>query len=364
MRKKLWIVILMLWANALSAQVYPGDANRSGRVDQQDMLYIGYAYGAAGPSRVIAGTAFTEMPIALEWAEAFPGGISYAYADANGDGQVNITDMLTVISNYGLEHTTPITPVYPPAFPGIDPTLQFGPGMPGLQLTAGSAITIPIALQYPGPAHADINGLAFSIDFDKSYIRSITLSFATTWMGGPAASFRFQNIDPQQIGQLDVATTRYGVNGFPAEGEVGVLSIIIEDDLISFMEGDSAEVLVKFSEIMLVDEELALQPVNSDSVLLTVYNPNYLTSSQKIETRTPFRCFPNPVQGGRLNLAAPHRIYEARFYDMLGREVYRLRSPGARNWTIQLPGEWPAGYYLLKAHSEGGRINEQLLFIP
>ena len=121
MQKKPWIIILLLWANALAAQIYPGDANRSGRVDQQDMLYIGYAYGSFGPARVIAGTEFASMPIALDWAESFPDGTGYAYADANGDGLVSITDMLTVVSNYGLEHSPPVEPVYPVAFPGIDP---------------------------------------------------------------------------------------------------------------------------------------------------------------------------------------------------------------------------------------------------
>lgn len=364
MRRKLWIVLLFLWANALSAQVYPGDANRSGRVDQQDMLYIGYAYGSAGPSRIFMGTAFTEMPIALDWVGSFPDGTGYAYADANGDGQVNITDMLTVIANYGRSHMAPTSPEYPVASPGIDPVLQFNPEEDGSPLTAGSVLTIPITLEYPGLANAAINGLAFSIDFNKNYIQSIFLGFTPNWLGGPAASFRFQNIDPQQTSQVDIATTRYGIDGFPAEGEVGVLSIIIEDDLISFMEADSAEILIHFSDIMLVDENLALQPVNSDTLKLTVYKPGYILSSREEKKQPSFHCFPNPVRGGQLNLVSPHKMQEARIYGLLGREVYRQNTPGTVSWTIQLPSGWPPAYYLLKVFSEGGRVNEQLLFIP
>ena len=130
------------------------------------------------------------------------------------------------------------------------------------------------------------------------------------------------------------------------------------------MQGDSTEITLRFSSIMLADESLSLQPVNGDSLVLTVYNPGYLLSSQREERRQAFRCFPNPVQDGRLNLAAPYPMQEARIYNMLGREVYRLCSPGTRNWAFRLPGGWPPAYYLLRVYSEGGRVNKQLLFIP
>ncbi|MCB0577949.1 MAG: hypothetical protein KDD10_01395 [Phaeodactylibacter sp.] len=158
--------------------------------------------------------------------------------------------------------------------------------------------------------------------------------------------------------------TRYGIDGTSAAGQVGILSLIIEDDLIAFMQGDSTEITLRFSSIMLADESLSLQPVNGDSLVLTVYNPGYLLSSQREERRQAFRCFPNPVQDGRLNLTAPYPMQEARIYNMLGREVYRLRSPGTRNWAFRLPGGWPPAYYLLPVYSEGGRVNKQLLFIP
>ncbi|MCB0555810.1 MAG: T9SS type A sorting domain-containing protein [Phaeodactylibacter sp.] len=364
MHSKLWIAIFLLWATGSAGQVYPGDANQSGRADQQDMLYIGYAYGAVGPARVQTGTAFVEMPIALDWAQAFPDGTGYAYADANGDGLVSITDMLTVVSNYGLVHSQPTEPDYPAADPFGDPRLSFTPDIAGGPITAGSALTFTISLDYPGIVAADINGLAFSVDFNKNYIQSINLAFDSNWLGGPSSSFRFQNIDPLQTDQLDLAVTRYGANGTMGGGIIGQLSIVIEDDLITFMQADSAAVTLSFSSIMLVNDSLELQPVNGDSISFTVYNPGFLLSRQREVKRNLLQCYPNPVAGRQLNITAGEPIEEARVFNLNGAELYRQRLPAAPSWALQLPGDWPAGYYLLRVLTEGGRINEQLLFIP
>jgi len=85
----------------MQGQVFPGDADRNGQVNHEDILYIGYAYGTVGPARVEPGIETMEAPLALQWAEAFPNGENFAFADANGDGTVGINDMLAVFTNYG-----------------------------------------------------------------------------------------------------------------------------------------------------------------------------------------------------------------------------------------------------------------------
>jgi hypothetical protein len=364
MRHFLYTALLLLCGQLLNAQVFPGDANLNGRVDHQDMLSIGYAYGSTGPARIQMGTEFIAMPIDLPWSLSFPNDVNYAHADANGNGQVDITDMLTVVTNYGLIHNTPVAPDYPMALPNIDPQLQLIPEQAGQPLTAGSALNIAVELAHFNGVKDDINGLAFSIDFNKNYIQSITLSYDEGWLGGPDNAFSFQTIDPQQTDQLDLASTRYGVDGTNPEGPVGVLSLVIEDDLITFMETDSIEILITTDEIMMVDEQLDLQPVNRDTVRLTIYNPTFLVTSQQEEMRAAFKCFPNPVLGDQLHLVAEDPLEQVILYTLNGQQVLEQALPAVRQGSLNIPYEWRGAIYLLRLRTTTGRINEQLIFIP
>ena len=83
---------------ALSARcIWPGDTNNDGRVNAVDVLPIGQAFGSTGPARNDSG----------EWAgQANPNWTieNLAYADANGDGAVNLMDLQVVFDNYGQTH--------------------------------------------------------------------------------------------------------------------------------------------------------------------------------------------------------------------------------------------------------------------
>ena len=364
MRYFSYTVLLLLCCHLLCAQVFPGDANLNGRVDHQDMLNIGYAYGSTGPARIQMGTEFIEMPIDLPWSSSFPNDVNYAHADANGNGQVDITDMLTVISNYGLIHNTPVEPNYPIATPGFDPQLQLIPEQAGEPLTAGATLNIAVELTYFNGLKNDINGLAFSVGFNKNYVQSITLSYDENWLGGPSNAFSFQTIDPQQTDQLDLASTRYGVNGTNPEGIVGILSLVIEDDLITFMDTDSVEIIITTNEIMMVDEQLDLQAVNNDTLRLTVYHPDFLVTSQREAHKKAFTCFPNPVLGSQLFITSEAPLEHLSIYNLKGQKVLQQQLIPTLHHTLDIHDSWRGATYLLSIRNTAGRINEQLIIIP
>ena len=66
-------------------EVYPGDANANGIVDQYDIPYIGYAVGETGPARILTEDSQAQT-VAQFWAEDFPSGPKFIHAD--GDGRV------------------------------------------------------------------------------------------------------------------------------------------------------------------------------------------------------------------------------------------------------------------------------------
>lgn len=82
--------------------VWPGDANRDGRVDETDLLAIAMHFGMTGPPR--PDTSMTFAPhMSNDWDES-----DAAHADLNGDGQVDARDALAL-------------PALHPAYPADQP---------------------------------------------------------------------------------------------------------------------------------------------------------------------------------------------------------------------------------------------------
>ncbi len=78
--------------------VWPGDTNNDGLVDAIDVLAIGTYFGLSGPARDDASTEWSGQ-IAEAWDPE-----AATYADTDGSGTVNHTDLLAVGLNYGQTH--------------------------------------------------------------------------------------------------------------------------------------------------------------------------------------------------------------------------------------------------------------------
>ena len=89
------LLLCLLCLQGVQSQniIWPGDINNNGVVNEVDMLFWGIAYGQTGPSRMPMDSTFIGYPFDSLWAQSFPMGPNYAYADANGDGVVNNLDL-------------------------------------------------------------------------------------------------------------------------------------------------------------------------------------------------------------------------------------------------------------------------------
>jgi hypothetical protein len=81
--------------------IWPGDTDNNGVVDEEDILLIGVYWRNTGSPR---------SSISFEWkANDYPEGWEpsiASLADCNGDGEVNITDVLAICLNWDKTHTT------------------------------------------------------------------------------------------------------------------------------------------------------------------------------------------------------------------------------------------------------------------
>ena len=89
----------------LLTSVYPGDADNNGLVNAHDVLAIGMQYGEIGAPRVQAGLDDQRRPAVL-FNQA-----GATYADANGDGIIDVNDVQGIIANWG-QRSTPTGPEF------------------------------------------------------------------------------------------------------------------------------------------------------------------------------------------------------------------------------------------------------------
>ena len=88
--------------------VFPGDCNNDGRVNELDVLPLGIFFAVEGPRRDLfgEGNSFAAKQ-AVEWTDK-----RATYADANGDGVIDVTDLLVISTNWDLTHPAAAPLIY------------------------------------------------------------------------------------------------------------------------------------------------------------------------------------------------------------------------------------------------------------
>jgi M6 family metalloprotease-like protein len=86
----------------VGAMVWSGDADNNGVVNVDDVLAIGLNYGKTGSTRVKAGRTWEEQLCSGLWTP-----VKATYADCDGNGSVDVTDVLCIGINYGKTHVVP-----------------------------------------------------------------------------------------------------------------------------------------------------------------------------------------------------------------------------------------------------------------
>lgn len=357
------VVLFLAGFPAIHAQVYPGDANNDGIVSNLDILYIGYAYGAIGPIRPSAGTDFSEEAIVLPWSAQFPNpdSTNYAFADADGSGQIDFQDFLIVLRNYGLKRINPQPPVFLEGRPGFDPVLRFGAHAAPSPLTEGSAIEIPVFLEGVfGDSLINANGLAFSIEYDHLVFKEIKLDFSESWIGQDSAAFQFQFPNVSNLNRLDAAITRFGQNPVTGKGLIGKFRAVIEDDLIGLREHDSLAVQIDIKFIKLKDGAFREIPVVGDKTTITIYDQNSIVPVEELPDNQSILIFPNPVFDRRVQIISTVPMLKIECYNLQG-QIIGYQSFNKENSIQYLLPPNASSILFLKVYTKHGFIIKKIL---
>lgn len=339
---------LILGFNAQAQLMWPGDANNNGRVNVVDLLYVGRAYSQNGPERPNASTLWGAQAF-IPWAQTFPGGLNFAYADGNGDGEINKQDIQDAIElNYGLTHGIPRPDAFLSGQAGKAPRLFFTAS--NLVVEPGEELDIELNLGDEDFPLERFYGIAFHLSYNRDLVRDLDVEDeANPWFDTQGEDSKHLIYVAPTGGQIEAAFSRTDQQTIQGFGRIARVKIVIEDIIV----GRPVDTLrLTIDSILLMDENMKPYPVVNDTLeVFVTNNPSLVTSSaQKRIDPAVVKVMPNP-NNGRFGVQTPLPIEQWEMVDLLGRTVpIYVQKTQYNTWQID-SGRHPEGIYFLKGRT-------------
>ncbi len=348
LRRILFVIVIILLKIPMiqGQQVWPGDINNNGIVNNIDVLYWAVAKEATGDGRLSPSTNWTgqDLPANL-WDKNFPDGLNYAFADCDGDGDVDDDDKDIIEENFGLVHGEVTADEYATGDTESDPILSLSTENPVIE--PGGTLEVDLSLGMETDSITDFYGIAFTVVYDPEVVSNRGNAFRLnilddTWMSGQGDDkvIQFVNND-RNLGVAQVAIVRkngVSVSGF---GPVGTFSIVMQD-IVLFSS------TVSNTDIRMVNFSLLDSPVAPSELAFTT-DPT-TTTVQAIRQKG-FKVYPNPVSGQHINIEMENPeevIKQILMYDANGRLLSNQKLGGLQSKEEFDIGNYPNGIYTFK----------------
>ncbi|MBL7935323.1 MAG: T9SS type A sorting domain-containing protein [Bacteroidia bacterium] len=269
--------------------VWPGDVNSDGLADNLDVLELGLHYTQTGAPRASISNAWQPY-FSNNWAGTITNGKNLNHSDCNGDGIVDDNDTLAIYNNYGLTHA------FKPAQTNtVNPQLSIVPDQ--ADVAKGNWGTASIYLGDVTTSINNINGIAFTVDFDNTLIEpnSIYVEYQNSFLDA-GQNLHFRKLDFAN-GKLFTATTHTVNNNVNGYGKIATLHYQIKSTLttdqvlnIGISQADQSNAfgiispLTSGSGSLTASIDVGLKEfLNSNSISI---NPNPTNGSLTINSKT------------------------------------------------------------------------------
>jgi hypothetical protein len=368
MYRKLWIPLLFtLTAGATlqAQQLWPGDVNNNGVVNEVDLLYWGIAFGSTGSERDETGTDWQAYDLPDPWAQNFPNGNNYAFADCDGNGVVDEDDFDSAIEgNYDEQHLPPSPDGYSNAAAGsAAPKILLEPSVGAVQ--PGALVDITLRIDDSQMPLNDFYGIALSMSYTTGLLQGDDgPDFDLTedsWIESDNSYVQelFNETDDQ--GKAALAITRTNQIAVPVEaGTMGTFSIVIEDIIVG-LEIDTFFLWV--DSVKLIGAELTSIPVVPDTAQVIVAKDLTLLDafqgpSANVSDRV--RLFPNPAKD-QLFIQSEFWLENPVLTDQTGRSwAADWQTAGVNAWRLNCAA-LPPGLYWLRANNDRSTIVKKII---
>jgi len=256
-----------------------------------------------------------------------------------------------------LTHGTVTPDVFPIGTPGVSPELYFDTALIPQPLLEMGLLLVPIILGSEDNPVENFSSIGFTINYDPDILQeeNIGFFFEESWInpgGNALIEIINNNVDE---GVLTVSATRFvniPVNG---AGPIGIMTIIIEDDVVGLSE-PAIETLVEIDQIIVTSPGLATQPVVGDSLVLEILPDDITLSDESPEEKYNLNIFPNPIRNEiNLKLDSDVRMESIQLFNTIGQKVMESTFNPINELRYDTQG-LPDGIYFLQVQLANGTI--------
>ncbi len=338
----------LLVVDTTCADVWPGDANSDGVVDNTDVFELGLAFNDTGSPRSPGGNAYTSQ-YASAWTGYVSTGKNKCHADCNGDGTVNLDDTLAIFNNYSLSH----------AFKSSEASsasgdINFGTLL-GNTVFTGTWNKVDILLGSNANAISQLYGVAFNVNYDYSLIdiSSPYIVYTNSFLslGNQNIQFRKTDYINAKVYAASVRTDGNNVNGF---GKIGEFWFFVK-----FGASPMATLNLSISNVRSINKNGLITPLTGSSsayLVTTILDGTGVNEQNLLEQAT--QLFPNPATNQLTLQCSLRGKISYIISDIVGREVAHGGFTGTKTLDVS---ELENGNYFVRFQSEGNTSYKKLV---
>jgi len=331
--------------------VWSGDADNNGKVSVQDLLAIGYNYGASGNPRGQSSIEWCAN-YADDWAFDQEGGSeNIKYVDANGDGLISAADTAGIAANFASYHNVASKEVLAEK----EDVLTFTLSQNSVEID--EIIFVEIGLGSEEQPVEDRQGIAFSFQVPTDIFKSDKIYFYpnTDWFGEDSPVL---TMSTNTNGLVEIAMARTASSGAFGVGTLGTLQIEGGVNVDGFRpEDDEIPVDLIFSDAVVTDGSGQKYAIQTESASLTYQLGR---KESQIAADTEVTIFPNPSEN-KLSFHARNNdeLVSVNIYTITGALAYSKTGIGEKNFTLD--HNLSEGMYVATVQTQRGLVNQTVV---
>ncbi|WP_317898576.1 T9SS type A sorting domain-containing protein [Aurantibacillus circumpalustris] len=332
-----------VFVDSTCVNVWPGDANSDGTVNNLDVLELGLSFSATGTARSPGGNSFTSQ-FATAWIGNGSTGKNKAHIDCNGDGTVNNSDTFAIFNNYLLTHSFRPSNT---SSTNSDISLVVQPNVfegtwNKADIMLGTSIS-PINQLY---------GTAFEINYDNAMIEtnSVYIIYTGSFLNAANQNVQFSKTYFNN-GKLYAASVRVDGSNVSGDGKIGEFWFkpktgLAANSVINLSTSNSSKIGNSGVNTLLTDGTAATT-ILANIVGLT-----------KNSLHTSVRCFPNPTSNKLTIQSDVNATINYVVFDIVGRELIKGEFNNVANVDLS---SYTNGTYIIRLESGSATTYKKLV---
>ena len=311
-----------------------------------DLLYLGWAFGANGTTRAGATNNWQAEPSA-DWGQMTPYGTEFKHADCNGDGTIDFNDTLALFQNYSQQHAFKVANQNQTSVLSAYRNLQITPSVSSIG--ANQALSLSIDMPTNGFYSNDLYGIAFRLHVPSQFIASLSAAdFSSSFVGTKGTNMMTISKAFISQGYIDICLVKKDQLDSKSGGKVMDVNLLVNN----FATGGTGYFTI--SAIKAITYQGAYLPIGSGNASVNFTNTTGLQKAISNE----IKIMPNPASDKITLDGLTDTKLLVEVVNMIGQTVLKTNLDGRRSIDVS---SFEKGAYFVKLNTQQGVIIKKFI---